>query len=1196
MTAQELRRPLWFEHIGLADGLSQSSVYAIVQDHKGFLWFGTEDGLNRYDGYTFTVYRHDPQNTSSISANFIHALMEDSTGVLWVGTEMGGLNRFDRRAEAFTAYRHDPHNPSSLSDDGVFALCQSRDGAIWVGTANGLNRLDARTGKFTRFVHNPHNANSLSSNRVTALCEDRNGSLWVGTNAGLNRFNARTGTWTQYNHTTQPTGLSSDVVRALHQDRDGDVWIGTWGGGLNMLNTRTGTIRSYTLPRRAGGGYRVGNDANNDIHNGLSKSIGGNVVWDVRQDAAGLLWIATEDGGLSIFNKQTETFAIYRQELSNARSLSVNMVRALCQDNAGSVWVGTGGGGINKFDPRAHRFLSYRQEANNPNSLTNNIVRALYEDTKGVVWIGTEGGGLNAFDRRTGLFTAYRTQASYNNKNTALTKFAKPATKSVNSTRNRARSRARSSTIHHDVVRAIFEDHDGALWIGTGGGGLNHFQPRTGVWTAYRHDKTDVRSLGSDFIRVVYEDHTGTLWIGTEGGGLNAFDRRTGHCTRYTFKPDDAHSLSHPVVLSLCEDRFGVLWVGTLGGLNKFNRANGTFERYLSKPGDPRSLSSNNIRCLLEDKAGNFWVGTWGGGFHLFDRSTGTCTVFREKDGLPNDAVYGMLEDAHGNLWLSTNKGIARFTPATRKFRVYNARDGLQSNEFNSAAYHHGRSGRMYFGGVMGFSEFFPDSIHDNTFVPPVILTGLKKFNKPVRLNTELSEMQELVLPHSDNVLTLQFASLSFTCSEKNSYKYILEGFDKDWIEAGSQREAVYTNLDAGTYRFRVIASNNDGVWNEQGATLRIVVMPPWWNTLWFRAVAVVSLVSSGGAWMLTRVRRVQAQNRRLERLVAERTAALAESNGHLSVANHEIQQHLQTLSEQSWEIATINTQLHARNQELERLNKEKNEFLSIAAHDLKNPLTSIVLSTEIIRSSASTISPAKLMEKVATITTTAIRMRDIINDLLGTNALETGALTLYSSVFDVALLVQEVVQDYTARAAQKHITLLIESSGDASTEEDTDASRSCVYADMSKTREVLDNLVSNAIKYSPAHRRVWVCIVTQAQAVQAAQERAAQPVNAQCVLVTVRDEGPGLTTSDQAHLFKRFTRLSARPTGGEHSTGLGLSIVKKLAEAMNGAVWCESTAGEGATFVVQIPKAELAAPQPHSTSSLASVLNSMPN
>jgi signal transduction histidine kinase/ligand-binding sensor domain-containing protein len=956
----------------------------------------------------------------------------------------------------------------------------------------------------------------------------------VGTwGAGVNRINTQTGIITRFNSQLPQSALVNDFVSALFQDRDGDVWVGT-AGGVSLLHLATGTSTHFKkTPENP-------------------RALGGNFIRSFWQDGGGTMWIAAEQGGVTLLDKKTGYTEMYRHEPTNAASLSNDNIRCIFPDKQGALWFGALGGGLNKFDPYARKFLSYRQEVNNPFSLNNNVVRAIAEDDCGTVWVGTEGGGLSKFDPAAQRFTAYRHDP------------------------------ANPQSISHDVVRGIaYDKKRGVLWIATGGGGLNCFEPKRGIFKTYRVNSSAAHSISNDFVRPLLLNADGTLWVGTEGG-LNHFDPATERFTAYHSDANDPHSLSFDVVLSLYRDRSGALWVGTLQGLNKFDSASRTFTQFPYNTQDAHTLQSGNIRSMLEDSKGRFWVGTWGGGLNLFDRTTGRAEVFREKDGLPNDAVYGIMQDSMGGLWLTTNNGLARFNPETRAFRTYDADDGLQSNEFNSGAYHVGASGRFYIGGVNGLSIFSPQRITDNTTPPPVVITGFKKFNKPVQLWQDLTSEPEITIPYDDNFFSIEFAALNFTNARKNQYLYKLDGFDKHWIDAGTSREAAYTNLDPGAYTFRVKACNNDGHWNERGAKLHIRILPPWWMTLWFRAGMALCFVGTGGAWFWARWRRVHHQKRELERQVSERTEQLQESNLELSQANEEIQLHIQTVSEQAWEIATMNTQLNARNQELERLNVEKNEFLGIAAHDLKNPLSGILSSAEILERYY-TNNPAT-ERFTSMIIKSSDQMLEIITNILDVNRIESGLLSFDMEPIDLEIL-ELIIDAYQARAADKGILLHYEHP----------EQHVSVLADSQSFRQVFDNLISNAVKYSPHGKNITVRVKdvqsshTENGIVPSVADESAKdttgtnvaslsfPVSSSFVRIEVQDEGPGISDEDMKRLFGKFARLSAQPTGGEHSTGLGLSIVKKMVEAMQGRVWCESELGAGATFVVELPKAEQA-------------------
>lgn len=1133
------RRELSFEHYSLSEGLSQSSVFAILQDRYGFLWFGTQDGLNRYDGYRFTHYRHNPDNPRSLASNFVNTLFEDHDGTLWVGLQDGGLHAFDRKSETFTRYRTNPVEAFSkkyIASNFIRGISEDSSGRLWVATIGALSILNKHTGEWQHIKYNaqyPHDSQSLSSAFLSGLLRDREGFFWIPTiNGGINRVNPQSGIITRFHKNSEPMSIASNSVTALYQDKGGNIWVGT-DKGVDILSLTQQQTKHLLLPE-------------------TMKNRG--IISPVRafyQENDSVMWIGVEFGGLTVYNIRSGKEICYRHEQTKQSSLSNDYLWCIFRDRHGAFWVGTQGGGVNVYNPHARKFRTYRHEVNNPQSLGNNFVRAICEDAYGTVWIGTEGGGLSKYDRRTQCFFAYTFHPSARN------------------------------GISHNIVRSIvFDAKRDALWIATGGGGLNKLDLKSGIFTIFKAHAGNPNALSDDALRVLMLDTDGTLWIGTDNGGLNHFDPESKRFQVYQNDPKNPKSLSFNAVLSLYKDRLGTLWVGTLHGLNRFHPENGSFTVFAADAAKPLALQSGNIRTIHEDHKGRFWIGTWGGGLYNFDRQTGRFEVFREKDGLPNDAVYGILEDKGGHLWLTTNNGLACFYPDERTFRTYTADDGLQSNEFNGGAYTQGASGYFYVGGVNGYSEFCPETISVNTIAPAVVITGFKKFNKPVQLWQDLNAEAELVMPHDDNFFTIEFAALSFTNAKKNRYLYKMDGFDRQWIDAGTSREAAYTNLDPGDYTFRVKACNNDGIWNEDGARLRIKVLPPWWMTLWFRAGMVLGFVSTGGAWFWMRWRRERRRREELERLVHIRTEQLETSNHELSQANEEIQLHIQTVSEQAWEIATMNSQLQVRNQELERLNSEKNEFLGIAAHDLKNPLSSIVLMTEMIQLRYNDMDSAQLLDKVERIESTAMRMRDIITNLLDINALESGALILYPAAFDAADLVREVVEEYRERAQDKNIAIYIDIPQTMNTG---------IMADYAKTHEVLENLLSNAVKYSPHGKNVFVRVREGSQSssdlghwsndntnVPMTNDRAMtsdlSPIT--YLRIEVQDEGLGISEEDMKRLFGKFARLSAQPTGGEDSTGLGLSIVKKIVEAMNGQVWCESVPGEGATFVVTLPRA----------------------
>jgi signal transduction histidine kinase/ligand-binding sensor domain-containing protein len=820
-------QPIRFERISLEEGLSQSSIYCILQDSRGFLWFGTEDGLNKYDGYTFSVYRHIPDDPTSLSHNIVRAMAEDQDGVLWIGTDGGGLNRFDRNTGQFLRYRAGA-DPSSLSSDYVRALHIDREGELWIATnGGGLNRFDRSRERFEHYHHNPADPDSLSSEFVLAFYEDQEGTLWVGTDGGgLNRFDRATGKFVRYTQDPgDPHSLSSKTVWTIYEDREGVLWVGTDGGGLNRFDR--GSERFVHYQHDPADPY----------------SLSDNSVSSIYQDEEGILWIGTYGGGLDLFEPGNAAeagqgrFVHYHNDLNDAHSLSHDFVWSIFEDQMGVLWIGTRGGGINKLNRLAKPFVHYQARPDDENSLSNNLVWAIYEDREGALWIGTNGGGLDRFDRSTGRVTHYQ------------------------HTPNDPHS------LSNDVVRVIYEDQAGMFWIGMDDGKVDQFDRTTGQFVPYQ--------LGADDpVLAIDKDHQENLWVGTSGGGLYWFDRAADRFVYYRERFCSRNCLSSEYVRDIHEDPEGVLWIATMGGgLDRFEPAQKRFSYYLADRADPSSLSSNTVLSIHQDREGQLWIGTHGGGLNRLDLETGTFTHYREQDGLANDVVYGILEDGPGRLWLSTNRGLSRFDPQTETFKNYDASDGLQSNEFNGGAYFQSQSGEMFFGGINGFNAFFPEQVKENLQTPPVVVTAFKKFNQTVR--TDLATDEQIRLPYRDNFLSFEFAALDYTAPAQNQYAYQMEGLDRDWVYAGTRRHVDYPNLSPGDYLFRVKGSNSDGIWNEGGTRIRITITPPFWGTWWFRAGLLLLLVGLVIGAHRLRVRSIETRSRELAVLVGERTAEL---------------------------------------------------------------------------------------------------------------------------------------------------------------------------------------------------------------------------------------------------------------------------------------------------------------------------------
>ncbi len=779
-----------FTHLTGEQGLSNNTVWCILQDAQGFMWFGTHDGLNKYDGYTFTVYQHRRSESDSLSEGTIYALYQDHAGTLWIGTPTG-LDSFTGHGTQFT------HHPAI--GEQVNVIYQDAAGDLWIGTAGaGLFRREQATGQFVSHKHDPADARSLSDNEVISLYEDRAGTLWVGTATnGLDALDRDTGQFTHYPHDpANPHSLSYNRVTAIYQDQPGVLWIGTANpyevgeGGLNVFDKATGQFTRYLRNPQ-------------DRH-----SLSSNHVKSIYEDQTGALWIGTDDG-LNIFNRATSTFASYQHDPSDPHSLSSSRITTIYEDQSGALWFGTEDQGINQYARAKERFARYQHTPLDFNSLSDSPVGALYEDHTGILWIGTLGAGLDSLDRATGQFTHY--------------------THDPNDPHSLA----------HNYVNALYKDHAGVLWVGTRAG-LSRFDRATGHFTHFIHNPGDPNSLSQGAIKVILEDHTQTLWIGTEEpGNLNKFDKASGTFARYEYDPNSPSGFVNTYgVRAIYEDQAGDLWLGTYSGLVHFDRQAETFIQYRRDPQDPHSLSHDFVWSIYQDQTGIFWIAT-SGGLDRFDQSVEQFTVYTTENGLACDNVAGILADEQGNLWIGTGGGgLSRFDPQTETFRNYDVGDGLTSNTLLIAAHHQSKSGEMFFGADNGFNAFHPADVKDNPHLPPIVLTAFRKFDKLVEFDTPLSEVEEIALSYQDNFFAFEFAALDYTEPAGNQYAYRLEGFDRDWIYCGSRRYASYTNLPPGTFYFRVKGSNNDGVWNEAGQTVRIVVTPPPWQTWWFRVLA----------------------------------------------------------------------------------------------------------------------------------------------------------------------------------------------------------------------------------------------------------------------------------------------------------------------------------------------------------------------
>ena len=814
-----------FERIGIEEGLSQSVVHVILQDRKGFLWVGTEDGLNRFDGHSFKVYRPDADNPSSLSDRWITSLAEDPQGYLWVGTRLGGLNRYDPNTGKFTRFISNNSNGESSVPQQITALLADEQG-LWIGTENGLYFFDYSEESFEQFKTASSNTNNPNNYSITTIYRDPADLLWIGTSdGGLYRYNPFTDAFRVFRYDKDdPDSLSSNRVLSITGDRNGDIWVGT-ANGLNRYEAALDYFTRF-----------VHSESNLD-------SIGGNTIYAIHQDRSGGLWIGTNNG-LDRYDAQVRKFIHHNYQPTVANSLSNSIVYSIYEDLSGVLWLGTYGGGLNKYNRQQDKFAYFRNNPDDPNSLSGDFVLPIVVDPSGIAWIGTYGSGLNRFNPVVRRFTHYRHDPTI------------------------------PESLGDDEIISLALDNSGLLWVGTYSG-LDLFDPNTGTFTHYRPDPNDPKSLAGAPVYVTYQDHLGRIWVGTYHG-LDQFIPESQSFIHFRTGENKADSPNGHQITAILEDASFNLWLGTFeDGLKRIDPKTWHITNYKNDPNDAKSIGSNSILCIFQDRHGVLWIGTTGGGLNRYEPSTDSFTHITEKDGIPNNVIYGIIEDTRDTLWLSTNYGLSRFNPADNTFRNFTSSDGLQSNEFNQNAYAKSNRGELYFGGINGFNMFRPGKIIDNLYIPPVMVTSVTQDGKPLNNEGTPESLDEIVLTWPQDSFEFEFAALAYEQPSKNQYAYILDNFDSSWNEIGTQRNGRYTNLPGGTYTLRLRGSNSDGVWNNTGTSIKVTVIPPYWQTWWFRvAVGLVAVTLVAGGYRL-RLKGIENRNRELDRLVQKRTADL---------------------------------------------------------------------------------------------------------------------------------------------------------------------------------------------------------------------------------------------------------------------------------------------------------------------------------
>jgi ligand-binding sensor domain-containing protein/signal transduction histidine kinase len=1100
---------LHFSHITETDGLSNPNVHCIYQDSKGFMWFGTEDGLDQYDGYKFRKFVPVENDPSSISTVYIRTILGTNEGNLWIGTT-DGLNFYDRKKDIFIQYATSKIDSNSISADDVSSIVFDCDSNLWLGTtAGGLNYFDRKTKKFTHYQNIPGSPSSIYSNRIQNLFLDKNQNLWIGTADGVLDLSVKNSSQFQHIHLVGKNNGKENVdqIRAIIQDRKGNYWIATSGSGLYKMKI---------LPDKKFEFVNFRNDPKDP------NTVSNNHVSQLIENKEGGLWIGTENGGLNYLDTNETRFVHYFYNEMNRESLGHNSVWSLFQDNLSNLWVGTFTAGLNLNAANKTGFRLYKNIPGDTKSLSHNTVSAFFEDHTNTVWVGTDGGGLNSFNKTDGSFKHY-------NKNNAK--------------------------LGSDAVLCIYEDKHYNLWVGTWDGGLNLLDRKTGTFKQFTKENS---GLGCNNIITIMEDTRGVLWVGTfwGEGGISRYDEEQKRFI--TYKAENS-GLPHNTVYSIINGSDNTLYLATANGLSNFDPVNNSFKNYYTSADNANSLSNNTIITLLFVKDSILWIGT-AAGLNKLNVKTNKFKRYLVKDGLPNASIVGIEEDQEGNIWLSTGNGLSRLDPKTGIFKNFDMSDGLQGKSFYRCSHYKSKHGEIYFGGTKGYNVYDPKEITELRIKPPIYLTEFRIFNENVKvaaknspLQKQISEAGEIWLRYDQSVITFEFAAIYYAAPEKITYEYKLENFDKAWNPVREERAATYTNLNPGKYTFRVRIPCKNGICNEEGTSIRVIVVPPFWMTWWFRIILIFTLALILLTIFMLRTKSIQERNKMLEEMVDKRTRELQQKNEIMKLQSNELnetntllEERQQQIEEQAETLLAQKLELEHFNEELHELNATKDKFFSIIAHDIKNPFNTILGFAELLIHNFSKWTDEKKLQIIQVIFDSSQGLFELLENLLQWSRSQRGLIEFDPIVTDLNQQINVAISLLKDSAEAKKIEIIPDF-------QDNDI---VLTADLRMLDTIFRNILSNGIKFTPTGGNV----------------RITTKIENNFAVASFNDSGVGMSEEVISRLFRIDVHHTSTGTNEEKGTGLGLILVKEFITKHGGKIEVQSAVDKGSTFILKFP------------------------
>ncbi len=1130
------------DKVSIDDGLSNNSVHSIIQDHQGFMWFGTESGLNRYDGNNFKAYYNKANDINSLSANSVKNILKELNGSLWIITSSGQINSFNLEFNDITRHTFVDKSSSLITSEKTAQI--DKDNRLWFSYQNeGLYSVNLNTNELKTYNHNKSDKNTLSSNNIRSLFIDKDDNIWLGTEEGIvNKFDKKTQKFIHYSFKgINDSGDNHPIIWKIFEDYTGLLWINA-GNALYTFNRKTGN-RKLILK----------SENKNDVNSGFVSSI--------IEDKAKNIWIGTDKG---LYRYSTDTgILINLHELANYKSvLTDKNILSLYQDKLGIIWVGSLNEGLYEIHPTLAAFKTICHQTSNPYSISPGPIRSIYYDPKGYLWVGTATNGIII------LKNNKRISQPYNFSNHS--------------------------------INQITCDSKGNYWISTGNNGvylLKNFDPgqnKKAKLLSFRHKPYDLNSLSDNKVTIVYEDLEKNIWLGTDSG-LDLFDPIK---NQFTHPKLNLKNGNEPVSIQsncILEDKTGAMWIGTWNGLYRFKYTSESGEirisdaqYFIPTQNSTTSLNDKQITAICKDSNNELWIGTYSGGLNrlnvkydsLQNQNSYKFNNYTMSDGLPSNGILGIQSDDKNNLWISTNNGISNFSIKNHHFKNYNIHDGLQSDIFFWGASHKNAKGEIFFGGTNGLNYFFPDSIKKERIAPAIVFNGFKingqeiKPGKNAALKKQINFAKEITLDYSFDNFSIDFTSLHYGSAGKHEYKFKLEGYNKEWVQTDTNKKtASYPNLKPGNYIFKVKAINQDGLKNEISTEIKITVRNPFWESWWFYTLEVISVLLIILGLIKIREKKLKDNNKKLEQIVSKRTHKIEQQRDEILSQNEEITQHNETLNkyknhlENQVEKRTLD--LVQAKERAEHADMLKTAFIENLSHEIRTPLNAIVGFSNLLGLSENLSD--KDLEFISRINFGSESLLKIVDSIMQVSKIQLGEYKISLSEFNISNLMQQVFSIFKLSeefSKKKNLELLLNLNNLPN--------EKLIYSDMDSIRIILLNLIENAIKYTESgHIEIGCKILhknTNSAATNNSVSLATQPkkkitIEPSELQFYVKDTGIGIDQGDLKYVFDKFRKIDNDNTKLYRGLGLGLTIAKSMVEQLNGEIWLESETSKGSTF-----------------------------